>query len=114
MTLKVLLAVVAVLLIGYMLVSRRGDVGVPDAKRLVQGGARLVDVRSPEEFAAGHIEGAVNIPVHELSGRMAELEPKDRAVVVYCASGARSARAASDLRAAGFASVHNLGAMSRW
>jgi rhodanese-related sulfurtransferase len=114
MTLKIALAVVVILLIGYMLLMRRGDVAVADARRLVHGGAKLVDVRSPEEFADGHIDGAVNIPVHELDRRMAELGAKDTTVIVYCRSGARSAHAARMLKSAGYASVHNLGAMGRW
>jgi rhodanese-related sulfurtransferase len=43
----------------------------------------VLDVRPPEEFAAGHVPGAVNIPVHELEKRLAEL-PKRREVVAYC------------------------------
>jgi rhodanese-related sulfurtransferase len=84
------------------------------AKKMVQGGARLIDVRSVEEFESGHLDGAVNIPVDQLDGRLAELEPKDKGVVVYCASGFRSARAAKALSAAGFSEVGDLGAMSNW
>jgi phage shock protein E len=114
MTMKVALAIVALLLIGYLLLTRRGDVAVSDARRLVTGGAKLIDVRTAEEFAEGHIDGALNIPVHELDRRMAELGPKDTSIIVYCRSGARSAQAARMLKGAGYASVRNLGAMSRW
>lgn len=85
-----------------------------DHRKLVAEGARLVDVRTPEEFASGHVEGAVNIPVQELDRRLGELAPKDRAVVLYCRSGARSARAAETLKAEGFTAVHDIGPMSRW
>jgi phage shock protein E len=85
------------------------------AKQLVQDGALLLDVRSPGEFSGGHIPGAQNIPVHELAGRVAELgADKARPVVVYCASGMRSASAAGTLRKAGFARVEDLGGMMRW
>jgi rhodanese-related sulfurtransferase len=84
------------------------------AHDLVREGARLIDVRSPEEFEAEHLDGAVNIPVGQLEGRLSELEPKDKPVVVYCASGIRSARAASKLAAAGFTTVADLGSMSNW
>jgi phage shock protein E len=84
------------------------------AHALVKDGARLVDVRSPEEFAAEHLDGAINIPVGELDGRMKELEPKDQPVVVYCHSGIRSARAANKLAAAGFTTVADLGGMDNW
>ena len=91
-----------------------GKTSPDDAKRLVAEGARLVDVRSSAEFASGHIDGAVNIPVDQLPGRVAEVGPKEGPVVVYCRSGARSARAASILKAAGYTRVSDLGAMSRW
>lgn len=84
------------------------------AKQLVEGGARLVDVRSPEEYGSGHLDGAVNIPIDQLDGRLAELEPKASPVVVYCASGFRSGRAAKALAAAGFSNVADLGAMDDW
>ncbi|NUO47381.1 MAG: rhodanese-like domain-containing protein [Polyangiaceae bacterium] len=114
MTLKTVLVVVVLLLIGYMLITRRGDVSAAEARRLITGGAKLVDVRSPGEFASGHIDGAVNIPVQEIERRMSELGPKDTTVILYCQSGARSALAARRLKDAGYASVHNLGAMGRW
>lgn len=75
--------------------DRREEVAVALA-----AGALVVDVRSPAEFAQGHVGDAVNLPVDELPARLAEL-PTDRMVVVYCASGGRSARAARLLRGAG-------------
>jgi rhodanese-related sulfurtransferase len=83
-------------------------------RALVAAGATLLDVRTAEEFAQGHLEGAINIPVDELASRTAELGPHDQALVVYCASGRRSARASQTLRDAGFTAVHDLGAMSNW
>lgn len=82
------------------------------ARALVATGATLVDVRTPEEFAEGHIAGARNVPVSELASRLAEL-PRNVPVVVYCRSGGRSASAASQLAAAGFR-VSDLGPMSAW
>ena len=76
--------------------------------------ALLLDVRSPEEFAAGHLPGAVNIAVQELPARVSEVGSKDRPVVVYCAAGPRAARAARLLADAGHTRVLNLGAMDRW
>lgn len=85
-----------------------------EAHRLVAGGARLVDVRSPGEFAGGHIDGAINVPVGEIEKRLGEIGPTDRPVVLYCAHGIRAARAARLLAHAGYTSVHNLGAMHNW
>jgi phage shock protein E len=109
------LLVIAVLLgAAYFMFIKGADVSGAEARELVRAGARLVDVRTPGEFAAGHIPGAVNLPVQQLAVRMSELEPKAAAVVVYCRSGHRSGTAARMLKNAGFASVHDLGAMSRW
>jgi len=82
------------------------------ARHLVGAGAALLDVRTPEEFGAGHLDGAINISVDSLAARIAEL-PRDRELVVYCRSGNRSARAASILVGAG-RQVHDLGPMSAW
>src|SRR6187431_3814271 len=97
------LLVLVVLAIGYLLLKRRGDLTGAEAHQLVQAGARLVDVRTPSEFAAGHIAGALNIPLQQLDSRLTELQPKDTAVVLYCRSGSRSGSAARMLRNAGFA-----------
>lgn len=114
MAFKVGIVLAIVLAVGYLLLMRAGDITGSDARGLVQSGARLVDVRTREEFAAGHLPGAVNIPVQELERRMGELEPQGAAVVLYCRSGNRSGRAARMLKSAGYSAVHDLGAMSRW
>jgi len=112
--LPTLLVVAIVLFTAYFMFAKRGDISSAEARGLVQAGARLVDVRTPGEFAAGHIPGAVNIPVGELNARMSELDPRDVAVVVYCRSGQRSSSAARLFRSAGFKAVRDLGPMSRW
>ncbi|OWP64197.1 rhodanese [Hymenobacter amundsenii] len=79
------------------------------AEGLRQPGAVLVDVRRPEEFAQGHLSGAVNIEVTapDFTQRVASLD-KDAPTYVYCRSGARSATAAGQLTKTGFANVSNL------
>lgn len=108
------LSAVLLLVLGSSVSCRGGDGGGSSARRLVERGALLLDVRTPAEFATDHIPGAINIPVQELDRRMGELGPKDKPVVVYCQSGRRSGRAARMLKEAGYAAVHDLGAMSRW
>jgi rhodanese-related sulfurtransferase len=75
----------------------------------------IVDVRSPEEFAAGHVDGAVNIPLDALATRAAEL-PRDALVVTVCGKGGgRSAQAADQLRARGLTSARSLcGGTEAW
>jgi rhodanese-related sulfurtransferase len=107
-------AVPLALVVGFLLFKRLTQVSSEAARRLVKEGATLVDVRSPQEFGGGHLPGSINLPVHELLKRSAKLGAKDSPVVVYCASGTRSAMARSMLKGAGFTQVFNLGAMSRW
>jgi phage shock protein E len=77
----------------------------------IAAGARVVDVRTPAEFQDGAYRGAVNIPLSSLAARLKELEPKDKPIVLYCASGARSGQAARMLKQAGFADVINAGGL---
>ena len=106
------------LLLAFFLITwfmKRPDITPPAARKLLANeGALLVDVRSPGEFSSGHIDGARNIPVDALNARERELGGKDRPVILYCASGARSAMATRRLRAAGFSRVYNLGSISNW
>lgn len=67
----------------------------------------LLDVRTPEEFQAGHISGAVNISVQTLAQRLNEV-PTDKPVVVYCRSGNRSNTATSILDNAGYTNVYDI------
>lgn len=79
-------------------------------------GTVIVDVRTAEEFAAGHLRDAKNIPLADLTARIGELEKsKPRSVVVVCQSGARSDKAARQLAAAGFDDVVSLdGGLAAW
>ena len=63
-------------------------------KEKIAAGARVIDVRTPAEFRDGAFKGAVNIPLSVLPARMHELEPRDKPIVLYCASGARSGQGA--------------------
>lgn len=77
----------------------------------INAGAAIIDVRSPDEYADGYYPGARNIPVSVLLSRIADVGPKDHPVVVYCASGGRSALALQLLKANGFADVVNAGGL---
>lgn len=114
MSVQVGLLVLAVAAGVYLWLARAGNISGDQARRLVGEGARLVDVRTPEEFADGHLPGAINIPVQDLERRIDELGPKERPIVLYCRSGMRSGRAARQLSSAGFVAVHNLGSIGRW
>lgn len=84
------------------------------ARALVAAGAALIDVRTPGEYQAGHLPDARNVPLDRLMARPHEAGPRDRPVVLYCASGTRSGLAARALRRAGYGTVVNLGPMFAW
>jgi phage shock protein E len=74
----------------------------------------VLDVRAPEEYAAGHVPGAVNIPHDQVANRLAEI-PKDKDVVLYCRSGRRSALAGEELAAKGYTRLQLMqGDMPGW
>ncbi|HEU4374997.1 MAG TPA: rhodanese-like domain-containing protein [Telluria sp.] len=81
-----------------------------------RGKSVVVDVRTPEEFAAGHLRDAKNIPLADLGTRIGELEKsKGRSVVVVCQTGARADKAVRQLAAAGFDDVVSLdGGLTAW
>ena len=74
----------------------------------------IIDVRSPQEFAAGHLEGAVNVPYDQIVQRIDSLErlEKSSELLLYCQSGARSAVACSLLAQHGYTRVVNVGSMT--
>jgi len=77
----------------------------------IKSGAKIVDVRTIEEFEEEHYPNAVNIPVNEIQTRISEIGEKNVPVVLYCASGARSAFAARVLKNLGFTDVVNAGGL---
>ena len=79
-----------------------------DMGQLIADGAVIVDVRTPGEYAGGHIKGSVNIPLQSLGSQMAKLK-KDKPVITCCASGMRSGSARAMLQSAGFNEVYNAG-----
>lgn len=85
------------------------------ATRLINDtGAVVLDVRAPAEYSAGHLPNARNIPIAELDKRVSEL-PANKPVLVCCASGVTSGRAAGVLRKAGRNDVFNLsGGLQSW
>jgi rhodanese-related sulfurtransferase len=93
-----------------------GAVSANDAVRLInQEKAVLIDVCEPSEYAAGHAAGARNVPLSALGSAKGLPTNKALPLVLLCATGARSSRAAAQLRKAGFASVHPLaGGTAAW
>lgn len=77
-------------------------------------GALLLDVRTPGEYAEGHVPGAKNLPLQSLEGIAALSPAKDAPLYVYCRSGARSSQAASQLQRMGYTQVTNIGGIMNY
>jgi rhodanese-related sulfurtransferase len=80
------------------------EVGREEARKLVDEGAQLVDVRADHEWEVGRIAGATHVPLPELPQRLGEID-KDRPVVLYCRGGNRSSMATEALTDAGYDAV---------
>ena len=74
--------------------------------------AVVLDVRMPFEYSAGHLPGSINIPFNQLKKLETAVPEKNRAIFVYCMTGARSARAKKLLEVLGYTDVRDLGGMS--
>jgi rhodanese-related sulfurtransferase len=103
-------------------VAFAADVTPINAEALLERSAKkdasmvILDVRTPEEFAQGHVPGAINIPHDKLVDRLQELtSAKDKDVVLYCRSGKRAGMAADTLQANGFTKLLHLeGDILKW
>ncbi|MCC7565633.1 MAG: rhodanese-like domain-containing protein [Methanomicrobiaceae archaeon] len=90
-----------------------------DARTLIEEGRDnqdpvIIDVRRPDEYAGGHIEGAVNIESSRFQEEIGSLDP-GRAVIIYCQSGGRSAHVREVMRDAGFREVYEIeGGIAAW
>lgn len=79
-----------------------------DVRQMIAQGAKVIDVRTPGEFASGHVKGAVNIPLDKIESKLNTLK-KDETYVLCCRSGMRSGNATRILKSAGFEKVYNGG-----
>jgi len=89
------------------------QVSAAEAISLSAGSARLIDVREPWEFEAGHAPQATNVPMSQLDARLDELS-KDDTLLIVCHSGQRSQSVTGRLDHAGFSAVNVIGGMLDW
>ena len=84
------------------------------AHKLVAEGAKLIDVRTPEEHAGGALQGAVNVPLQVIGQEIERHATAGDTLVLYCRSGGRSDMAARILRSMGYAKAFNMGGIHEW
>jgi rhodanese-related sulfurtransferase len=89
------------------------QVSVEEAIALSTGTSRLIDVREPDEWEAGHAPQAYSLPMSQLSERIGELSPDDTLLVI-CHAGGRSAKVTQTLTAAGYSAINVDGGMLAW
>ncbi len=78
---------------------------------LIRNGAKIFDVRTPDEYAADHYERAVNIPLIDIESRIDEFGPKDEPIIVYCRTGSRAESARTILEENRYSNVYNAGGL---
>lgn len=85
------------------------DISDEDLSSIILKGAIIVDVRSPQEYEEGHMEGAILLPEYDIKKKAREvLQDKNKDIVVYCSSGTRSKKAQEELQDMGYTKVYNL------
>lgn len=89
------------------------EVGPHEAQEIARSGGLILDVREPDEWSAGHLEGSLFIPMGDVGARLDEI-PADRRVVVVCRSGGRSAAVTEALVGAGVDAVNLAGGVTAW
>lgn len=104
--------IVILLLILLTACSKVDDETLRAAHKAYDNGALIVDVRTPKEFKAKHIKGAINLPVQELHNTYVRL-PKDKEIILYCRSGNRSSTAKKLLIREGF-TVYDVATQGDW
>ncbi|MCC6822777.1 MAG: rhodanese-like domain-containing protein [Verrucomicrobia subdivision 3 bacterium] len=83
-------------------------------RKYLREGALVIDVRSPQEYRGGHVPGALNIPLNELSDQLPRDVPdKDKVLLLHCLSGMRSRNGQRQLQRLGYKNVFNLGSLHR-
>jgi rhodanese-related sulfurtransferase len=112
-----LLIVLAISILAQRVLPAKGVRNISTSELKLELGKKdkqYIDVRTPQEFRANHVQGFKNIPLHELQQRAHELS-KDKEVIVICQSGMRSNKASKLLKKLGFKQVTNVkGGMNAW
>jgi len=115
--LRTLCNLLLILASGAVFAEFKGEMDQAQAQRTIAAGNIVaIDVRSPEEYNAGHVPGAINVPHNQIDNHLADImHLKDKAVLLYCRSGRRAGFAESSLTELGFTQLYHLeGDMQGW
>lgn len=108
------LVIVAVVLLVFFFLRRGTSLSSARALQYLKEGALVIDVRTPREFASGHLPRAVNLPLDNIETSVTRRIPnKDRVLLLHCQSGMRSGAACKKLQSLGYINAFNLGAYRR-
>ena len=86
----------------------KDDITIEELENLRKKGVKIIDVRSPQEYKEGHIDGAISIPEYEIKKDIIDRISPEEEIIVYCSSGQRSKKAKQKLEKLGYKKVYNL------
>ena len=99
---------------GFFTLFSTPDINTGVEKFRATEGAVLLDVRTPEEYRQGHIDGSINLPPNNISDIVTIIKDKNTSLYVHCLSGARSEQAVSFLKRMGYKNATNIGGISKY
>lgn len=101
-------------ILAFAIMRRKGQISTKEATEFARRGAIVIDVRSPEEYSAGHLSQALNMPVEEIASLLpAKVRDKSRVILLHCKTGLRSKKAKTLLDRQGYANVFDMGSYER-
>lgn len=106
--------IVAIVIVYLFFVAKQVDINDELEEVRATEGAVIVDVRAADEYAAGHIPGAVNIPLDDIGSISGMISDKNTPLFTYCLRGTRSRRAVKALKAMGYTGVINIGGIDKY
>ncbi len=114
MNLTIALATFVLAIVILLLLKRIGQISPATARAHLADGAIVIDVRSPGEFASGHLPNAINIPLPEIEAAVPRrVKDTNKVLLLHCQSGMRSGVATKKLKRLGYANTFNLGSYAR-
>ena len=114
MNLTVTLIALAVVVLIFAILKRVGQISAASTQSYLKNGALVIDVRSPGEFASGHLPSAINVPLPEIETALPRrFKDKNQVLLLHCQSGMRSGVASKKLKHLGYVNSFNLGSYGR-